>query len=279
MRVLLLFIGVVAVCATSWTQEKFLALLPSELNESSGLVVVGDRLISMNDSGAEPLLVVFSKKGKLVHKVRVLNAKNVDWEALTLDDKGNLYIADIGDNKNTRKTLQVYVVSVEKVLAGSDVTARVIEYTYPDKTSFPPEKNQLYFDAEGLVWRNDSLFVFTKNRTQPFDGLVKVYAFPAKTGVHQAAALGEIQLPATSWLENSVTDAAVHKNTLYLLTYRYIYVYKWKGNHFTLKEVIEFDSATQKEGLFYKNGKLYVTDEKSILGKQRLYEVPLSKQE
>jgi hypothetical protein len=276
MRFLLLFIGVFVVCAQIWGQENFLALLPPELDESSGLVVVGDRFISMNDSGAEPILIVFSKKGKLLHKVRVLNAKNVDWEALTLDNNGNLYIGDIGDNKNTRKSLQVYVVSVEKVLAGSDVTASKIEYTYPDKTNFPPEKDQLYFDAEGMVWRNDSLFVFTKNRTQPFDGLVKVYAFPVKTGTHQAAEIGQIQLPATSWLENSVTDAAVHKNTLYLLTYRYIYIYKWKGNDFTLKEVIEFNAATQKEGLFYKNGKVYVTDEKSILGKQRLYEVMMN---
>jgi hypothetical protein len=259
----------------SLAQEKYMANLPVELTESSGLVIYKNYFISMNDSGSEPLLYVFTRKGVLLRTVQVNNATNKDWEALTIDNKGNLYIADSGDNSNKRKSVVIYIVSADEVITATRVDAKRLELTYLEKTAFPPEETNLYYDAEAIVHRNDSLFIFTKNRTKPFDGIVKVYGFPDSPGSYQAAVYAEIQLPATNWLENSVTDATRCGNRLFLLTYRYVYEFSWEGKTFHQVRQIEFDISSQKEGLFYKDGVLFLTDEKSILGKPRLYRLRL----
>ena len=38
-----------------------------------------------------------------------LKLKNVDWEDLTQDDKGYIYIADTGNNNNKRRELDIYI--------------------------------------------------------------------------------------------------------------------------------------------------------------------------
>ena len=39
------------------------------------------------------------------------NALNIDWEDLTSDSIGNIYIGDFGDNKKERKTYVIYKVN------------------------------------------------------------------------------------------------------------------------------------------------------------------------
>ena len=86
--------------------------LPESISESSGLVFYNDTLlITHNDSGDKPMLYFINLKGKLVGQVLVENATNTDWEDLCMDDKGNLYIADIGNNNNDRRDLKIYKVN------------------------------------------------------------------------------------------------------------------------------------------------------------------------
>ena len=63
--------------------------LSNDLNEISGLALFQDTLlITMNDSGNKPQLFFINFKGKLVYTCRITNAKNNDWEDLTIDSKG-----------------------------------------------------------------------------------------------------------------------------------------------------------------------------------------------
>lgn len=271
------FLLILLITLSSFGQEKYIAHLPSDLNESSGLVIYEKFFISMNDSGNDAELIVFNKKGELIQRVRIENATNSDWEALTLDSKGNLYIADIGDNANKRKGVVIYIVPVKEVVApmSTRVKAKRIEVTYAEKKKSPPSDDQLYYDAEAIVHRNDSLFIFTKNRTKPFDGESHVYGFPDQPGSYSVTRYATIQLPPTNWMENSVTDATRCNMNIYVLTYRYIYTYTWKGKTFHEVDRVEMNFATQKEALFYYKGSLYLTDEKSPLGKPRLYRLKL----
>ena len=50
-----------------------------------------------NDSGNPPALFAVRRDGSLVREYKVA-AANVDWEDISTDDAGHLYIGDIGDN-------------------------------------------------------------------------------------------------------------------------------------------------------------------------------------
>lgn len=273
MRVLIIMIlsfSSLIQCATG--QEQVLASLPEKLSESSGLVAVGTSFLSINDSGGEPIIYVFNVKGDITHTCQIKNAKNIDWEAITIDKHGFVYIGDFGNNDNQRADFTIYKLKLTHVLSKSYAEAVVITYLYPDQKDFPPEKATWYYDTEAFIVRQDSIFIFTKNRTQPFDGLVKVYGLANQPGKQSPKEYPPISLPATSWLENSVTDACVFQNKTLLLTYRYVYVVENSSSP-KIIDIIEFNGTSQKEGVYYHNGAIYLTDEKTILGGPKLYKI------
>lgn len=253
-------------------QEKLVAPLPQELNESSGLIALDSVFLSINDSGNSPTIYVFDQNGVLLNKCLVANAVNIDWEALTLGENGKVYVGDFGNNKNDRRDLTIYKVNLADVLTSSAVNADKITFEYPDQTSFPPEKENFNFDAEGLVFHGDSLFVFTKNRSNPYNGVVNIYMVPNTPGHHSAKLYSSISLPNNTWFENSVTDVCMNMDSIYILTYRYVYVFH-SLNTPVLLDTIEFTGVSQKEGVSCRNGALYITSEKNFLGAARLYKI------
>ena len=78
--------------------------LPNELVEVSGLYIENSNSFWWhNDSGSRPQLFQTNAKGKLINTISFDNIKNTDWEDLTYDDQGNIYIGDFGNNRNKRK--------------------------------------------------------------------------------------------------------------------------------------------------------------------------------
>ena len=81
--------------------------LSDELDEISGLEMLNDStFVALNDGGHEATLYLLNIRGKIIKKVKIENAKNVDWEDIAVDDK-NIYIADVGNNTNKRKDLLI----------------------------------------------------------------------------------------------------------------------------------------------------------------------------
>lgn len=261
-------------CAVlTYAQEKVVDL-PPILEESSALICINDStFITLNDSGNKPELYVFNQKGEVYHTCFIKNAKNVDWEAMTTDGENRIFIGDIGNNKNKRKNLGIYTVQKDEVLLKDSTEAKFFSFSYPEQKSFPPPNDSLYFDAEALIYKNDSLFIFTKNRTEPFDGKALLYGLSTEVKKQEAKLYPYIQLKKSSWLEDSVTDAFYENEQLFLLTYSKIYVFEYKGGVYEETDVIIMENITQKEAVFYLNGTLYLTDEKSKLGGQKLYKL------
>lgn len=147
-----------------------------ELDESSGLV--GSRkhpgvFWSHNDSGGDPVLYAMGADGAARGRVSVTGARAVDWEDIAIDDEGNLWIHDGGNNSNKRTDLTVYRVQEPDALEGSVKVDRVARFHFPEQTAFPPkEKN---FDSEALFWDRGRLMVLTKHRA---DTRTVLYAFP-----------------------------------------------------------------------------------------------------
>lgn len=101
----------------------------------------------------------------------LLGAFNRDWEDITADETGILYIGDIGNNDNARRDLAVYVVpepnpyvSTSRSGSAQTVPLKRVPFAYPDQTEFPPPKERLNYDAEALFWADGKLHIITKRR-------------------------------------------------------------------------------------------------------------------
>lgn len=255
-----------------------IARLPEIISESSGLIFYNDSLfITHNDSGDKPILYFVNLKGKLIHKVIVNNANNVDWEDITKDDKGNIYIADIGNNSNQRKDLKIYKIKSHNLLNVNSLNAEIIEVSYNEQTDFPPKDEALNFDAEGLAYHNDSLWIITKCRSIPFEGNAYIYKFPTKAGKYNLKRKSHLFIGKEGFIKDAVTSLDIYNNKVYLLTYNRILIYAIIENKLSFENQYYIKPYSQKEALIVKNkNEIYLTDESTkILGGGYLYKLTL----
>ena len=150
------------------------------LDESSALAFHDSVLWSLNDSGNDPVLFGLSESGELLAKVTVLNSRNTDWESLA-QDEDYLYIADTGNNLNSRSEFSIYRVPIP-TLEQDSVNADVITLRYADYKS--GHRGSHNFDSEALAVRGSELWLFTKNRG---DGNSNLYRLPKLPGTYRVA--------------------------------------------------------------------------------------------
>jgi hypothetical protein len=148
------------------------------VREPSGVVASrahADIFWAHGDSGRKPTLFAVDRQGALVAELAVTNVDNIDWEDITLDDRGNLWIGDIGNNDSDRKDLAVHRIPEPDPRAGLDsVTVdHSVHFTYPDQDDFSDDRGP--FDAESLFWWEGALWLSTKHRR---DTLTVAYRFP-----------------------------------------------------------------------------------------------------
>lgn len=82
------------------------------VRESSGLVDLGARMVTVNDSGDAPRLFVADEAGRPLRTVRFA-ATAVDVEALAPSGPRHVWVGDIGDNARERPTVQVHRVRID----------------------------------------------------------------------------------------------------------------------------------------------------------------------
>ncbi len=255
-----------------------IASLPSSIEESSGIAFYNDStLITHNDSGDKPIIYFINLKGKLVHQVLIENASNVDWEDLCIDGQGNLFIADIGNNNNDRRDLKIYKVALANLHTKQKVMAEVITFSYLEQNAFPPSDSLLNFDAEGLVFHQDSLLIFTKCRANPFHGNTYCYKIPAKLGNYKLHRSFQLYIGNKGFTKDAVTSASICSNRLYLLTYNRFLIYQLVEGKWTYKEQHYTKPYSQKEAITTKNNHtIYLTDEvQKIVGGGKLYKMEM----
>jgi hypothetical protein len=251
--------------------------LPAGLPECSGMAVIGTNAIAtINDSGNNPEIFVLDTLGNVLKRTVLLGFENHDWESVAFAD-GLLYIGDFGNNANRRTNLKIYIIDVTKLLT-DDLWAfkGEIDFSFPDQKSFPPADSAKYFDLEAMVVYGDSLYLFTKNRTKPFDGLSNSYSLSRNPGKHQALKRGQIFtgdgiMPAF-WVSGACLTVTKNPD-LYLLGYDKI----WRvQNYFQQSEEIikaeEFyqGSFGQREAICILNNRFYIGEEKISRREARL---------
>jgi hypothetical protein len=209
--------------------------------------------------------------------VEVENASNKDWEDLTSDGT-HLYIADVGNNLSKRKKLKIYKVEINKVLENKTVAAEKITISYMDQLSYPPGDDSLYYDAEGIAFKDDSLWVFTKTKASPWNGISFIYKVPIEKGKYVLEKKHELYIGDNGWWSDAITAADYFEGKFYLTTYNRVIITTFDGVKLEKESSIEFDDLTQKESILVKNREtIFYADEKHrVLGGGKLYKMKLS---
>lgn len=257
--------------------QQIVGSLPKELEELSGLVFINDTtLVAHNDGGHENVLFFLNTKGEVIHTCKLYNAKNIDWEDITYDGQKFLYVGDIGNNENKRKDLCIYRVNAALALSSDSVLADPLSFRYPDQQAFPPTASDWHFDAEAITFFQDSLYIFTKCRTEPWDGLSHVYSVSISDKEPKVTHLNTMYIGKSGWWKDAVTGIDIQGDRCYMLTYNRLIIYKIRKGRLTFEKRIYLKPITQKESIAVnKKGDIYVGDERSkLLGGGYLYKVP-----
>lgn len=230
--------------------------LPAVAHESSGLARGQGRntFWTHNDSGGESVLYEIDYKGALVSSLQVSDVPNRDWEDLAQSPEGVLYIADTGNNSNTRRSFQIYAVTPET----SAVETITFRYADQDSLSSLTSGSQQY-DCEAMFYHDQKLYLFSKNRIKT-DHPVKLYEIPARAGDYVATPIDSI------YIQGQVTGADISPDgkTFALLTYGKILLFGVESGRISFSQPQGCLRLVRKqtEGImFLNNTDMLVTNE------------------
>jgi hypothetical protein len=276
---LLLTVFVLFLLSCNGTADKLTVLGETGKKEISGLQYVKGQLWAIEDSGNKSLLYRLGKEGGVAAKISINGIKNNDWEDLTADAEGNLYIGDFGNNDNSRKDLSIYRINNSSLRSIEASAAYTVFFRYPDQSEFPPKKSEFLFDAEAFFEHKGNFYIFTKNRSARYDGSFKVYKVPNRAGSHTAVLVG-IYTSCSAYRKCAVTGADISPDgTVVLLSSDKVWLipnFK-EGFKQDAMQQYELGHYSQKEGITFKdNNTLLIADEKEKGTGGKLYQVTVS---
>lgn len=263
----------------SQPQKRF--RLPAELTEVSGLYVQSaDSLWWHNDSGDAARIFLTNGRGQLLHTIPLPHATNKDWEDISHDDSGHIYIGDTGDNRRLRDDQKIYRYH--------PVTGMVDSFPL----RFPHGQHH---DIEAFFWHADSIHLFTKSRIARGHLPTYHYVMPLHEGVASTPLLRDSVLLR----KRVVTAAAIEpaSGRIALLAYYYtpkrwgllpysaanVFTFDaWTDNRFLRGDMrskrISFLLATQYESLdFWDARRVWVASEQTLFIKAKSKRVRLKR--
>ena len=174
--------------------------LSKKLDETSGLEIINKQLVTINDSGNDPVLFYINESGNILDERKLNCCKNNDGESLAADSD-YVYIADFGNNYDTRKNLSIIKIPIDK---SSNENPEIINFLYPEQKKFKRIYRRSEYDAEALISFGDILLIFTKNKRKK---ITEIYSLPKYGGNFQAQKIGSLNT------ESIVTGADYDKKT------------------------------------------------------------------
>lgn len=108
-----------------------------------------------NDSGNPPVLFAIRDDGRILRGFD-LAVPNLDWEDVAVDDRGRVYVGDIGDNKGLLRLRAIYRFDEPDPSGPATAPLR------PTAATFYARPAGDCFDAEGFVVDGDRAVIVTK---------------------------------------------------------------------------------------------------------------------
>lgn len=259
--------------------------LPKKQKEVSGIIYLDsiNLLWTLEDSGnANEIYGLNFENGSIEKTLTIENTANVDWEDITKDKYGNIYIGDFGNNDNERKDLCIYKIDKKSLTSRSAIPAYQVSFAYPEQNDFPPKKTEMFYDVEGFFEYKNNFYLFTKNRSKDFDGTAFIYKIPNTPGFHQAVLMGEFKT-CDNYNHCAITAATIAPDAskVVILTHDKIFLFEnFEGDDFLngKKTTLELNHFSQKEAVsFIDNDRLFIADEKNKSEGGNVYMVSIKK--
>lgn len=269
-HLLLLGTALLFACNSKSQETNFKEVFTLDKNhkEISGMIYhhPTQKLWMLQDKGNPSELYVYSPEGVFEQTITIANQENTDWEDLSQDTSGNIYIGNFGNNKNDRKDLKILKLNAGSLQNTPLEAEQETAFYYEDQKEFPPKKSSLLYDCEAFVATKDAFYLFTKNRAKGFDGTFFVYKIPNAPGNFKAVKIATLKT-CEQYKNCAITGASINseENEIALSTHNKVFIIPFKDdtsfNQENLK-TIELHHHSQKEAVAFKDDKtLYLSDE------------------
>lgn len=266
----------------SWTLK---CILETKLQHSSGILTLnqGQSFWTQVDNSSPAELYEIDLNCKILRTVKIMGVTKTDWEDITSDNQGTIYLGDFGNNNNSRQDLKIYILRDLANHLSDSILPELIQFNYKNQTEFPPVAAKRNFDMEATVWYQDTLHLFSKNRTDPFTGYTYHYKISAVPGTYAVNPTDSFKTGDGPDVFFWITGAAFNPvdTELILLSHDRAWIFTdFKGSDFFggKNTMISLPSYSQKEGICYaKENTWYLTDEyfSSLRIGGNLYEMKL----
>ncbi|MBW6492442.1 MAG: hypothetical protein K0B15_14760 [Lentimicrobium sp.] len=262
---------------TSINLETVVNILPSIINETSGLIYWNGGLWTHNDSGNLPeIYKIDTITGQVLQTVTLAGVTNIDWEDIAQDDT-RIYIGDFGNNLGNRTDLKVYSIPKSKIPDEGDteIQSEIINFGYGDQQTFERLNRNNDFDSESLFVLGDSLYLLTKNWVNL---KTRLYSLPKSPGTY-------VVYPKDSLMADGLITGAdvLEDGEIILIGYKNYKPFIWllfdfEGDNFFggNKRRIDFkgDLGKQTEGIAYTFGNnVFISSERSSVNAAKLFKI------
>lgn len=243
---------------SNYGQLTFVTKLPTKLKENSGIIYNNDSTLwVILDKGNPDKLYKTDFHGKLLDELKVDNAKNEDWEDLARDEKGNVYIADTGNNNGKRNELTIYKLPNPQTEKGNKIDAEKINFYFSDKK---------IFGSEAIFYHKNFIYIITKDRARPFTGEAQIYKVPAQKGDYDATFIGKFTpCDDVGVCEVTAADISPDGKTIAVLGYGKLWIFTdFASDDFSQGKMktIDLEATTQLESIcFMDENTLLLSDE------------------
>lgn len=187
------------------------------------------------DSGNAPVLFAIDEQARTLARFTVEGASHEDWEDITLDERGHLYIGDIGNNQSERDDLAIHIVREPSLKAGETriKPLRTIRFRYPDQYLENGERREeRNFDAEAMFVLDGQLYIATKHLADTNTTLYRVPLEPSE-GEVTLVKIADFDLRVRKKQKNGLVTAAATSpdgRQVALLTYWDLFLFNVGGD-------------------------------------------------
>ncbi|HON07134.1 MAG TPA: hypothetical protein PLW02_03425 [Verrucomicrobiota bacterium] len=228
-----------------------------EITECSGIIPCGKdtNLFWVNTDGPRSVIFAINLSGKCVSHSVISGAPVVDFEDIARDDKGHIFIGDIGNNDARRRLLAVYMIDEPDTSKPTSVSTvkQSWRLTFPGKP----------FDCESLFIYKENGYVISKvfNNSQ-----AEIYRF-ALSDTNKFITLSfitklQVKSPVTG------ADISTDGNLLALTAKNGVYLFEINQNLDSAAKIkpyyVRFTNKHIEGCCFVPNGLVVTSEDRSI---------------